>query len=262
MANPKLEGLVVVPTGGWIVSVVEHTPNTGATNATIAAGDYYPTSTTSFLTALKTALDLVSANSTYTVTLDDTANSATGKVTISATGITTFDLTWTSTALQDALGFTGNTSGALTYTGTEQAEYLWLPGGTRSNPLGPDPTSTSTAFGVEEDDGFLTIAPGRVFKAIAGPARRGRERMEWAHQLGSRCHLNSETTVNASFQKFYRDVLFERRPFRYHPDRSSDTVYWTLRHVQPGMLLAPEFPGLVGATGLFHVGPYDVYDAS
>src|SRR5687768_7257565 len=126
MALPKIEGMVTVPTGGWSVSVTEDPAATST--VTVAAGDYFPTSTTALLSAFSTALTSNSTLAgTYTVSLDDASDSSTGKVTISAAGVTTFAITWTSTALRDALGFAGNTSAALTVTGDNASPYVNLP---------------------------------------------------------------------------------------------------------------------------------------
>lgn len=222
MPMSKMEGRVTVPTGGWSMSLQEFTPNAGPTTVTVAAGDYYLTSTTSLLTAVKNALDgMAGGAGVYTVSLDDDADSSLGKVTISATGVTTFNITWSSTDLRDRLGFTANLSGAATYTGSEQAEYLFLPNVYRSNPMSPDGDQ-----GAEESDFSITFSSSGASKRLAYN-RRQVDNLEFTHLLGSKAFITWESTTNESLQKFWRDVIYPGYPFRYHKSRDTDATFVT-----------------------------------
>jgi hypothetical protein len=220
MALPKLETMITVPTGGWSISVTEDPAATSS--VTVAAGDYFLTSTAALLTALKTALDAnATLAGTYTVTLDDTADSATGKVTISATGVTTFAITWSSTALRDALGFTGNTSAALTTTGASQSPNVFLPpvkcmpnmggpDGSRGTPIS-DTTVTKSPSGTSK-----SIHYGFTYEHTIG----------FAMAIGSKVRTEYEVVTNESFQTFWvTGGMGQGVPFRYYVDRSDDATY-------------------------------------
>ncbi len=255
MAFPKIEGRVTVPSGGWSISVSETGPSVGPVTITLAAGDYYLTSTTALLSTLATAMTANGTlNGTYSGSLDDTSDdSATGKVTLSATGITTFAITWSSTALRDFLGFTGNVSGALTYTGTEQSEYLWLPNVGRTNPLSPDPPTTGYDLGLPETDFTMALAPSGHSRRLKYNTRY-RETFEFLHVRGNKTRKALETIQNESFEKFYEDVISAGRPIRYYPSRADDSVYWTQFIADAEEMRAlPVIPNWVGASSLFHI---------
>src|SRR3990167_5593249 len=149
MALEKLEALIRFA-ASHSISVEEFTPNVASTPVVVAAAstDYFLRSTTNLLTTIGTNLtNDGTLGGTYTLSLDDTSDSATGKVTISATGVTTFNVTWTSTTLRDYLGFTANLSGAASYTGTNQARFLWLPNVGRTNRMAPNFSSISYDMG-------------------------------------------------------------------------------------------------------------------
>lgn len=246
MALNKLEGRITVPTGGWSISVNE---GGGGVTVTVAAADYYLTTagsgSRSLLAELEFQLDSLMTGA-YTVSLDDTADNATGKVTISATGVGSFSITWTSTSIRDALGFTGNVSGATTYTGSNQARYLWLPNVRRANLMGAEPSSTSFDLGVQVEDGTFTMAPSGASKKLAYNRRRI-DTLEYRYLLGNKSLLALETTTNESWERFYQDVIQPGYPFRLHPDRSSDSVYftWKADSTKAGMGVEPIYPGWV-----------------
>lgn len=232
MAYPKCEGPIVIPTGGWSISVQEFTPNAGPVTVTVAAGTYYLNTTNGanspLVTALKTALDgNATLTGTYTVSVDDGSNSSTGKVTISATGVTTFNITWTSTDLRGVLGFTGNISGALTYTGDNQATYLWLPSVPRARILAPEPTTTTYQLGLRRVDLTRATSPdGRSVRMVYNTTYH--DSFEFDFLTANKVFQSQESVVNESFEKFYDDVIGgSGLQFRYHRDRSDDSVYWT-----------------------------------
>ena len=213
---PKLEGLIPLSAVAT-ATVVEHTPNNTYAGTTLAAaGDYYLTAGTSLLAVIQQNLNNLNANSTYTVTVDSTSDTSTGKVTIAVTGVATFDITWTDTVLRDILGFTGNLSGAATYTGGNQARYLFLPPCGRSpSLLAPDGDA-----GVPLRDGNLNVAPDGTLYAMSF-ATRYVDRIGFSALRGSSTWTYFETTVNQSLQTFWVDVISKGYPFRYFPVRSA-----------------------------------------
>jgi ketosteroid isomerase-like protein len=229
MAYPKCEGPIVIPTA-WSVKFQE--PPGAVQTITIPAGTYYLSTTnganSSLTTTLKTLLDAnVTLAGTYTVSVDDNSNSSTGKVTISATGAASFSITeWTSTDLEVVLGFTTTTSGALTYTGANQATYLWLPSVPRARILAPEPTTTTYQLGLRRVD--LTRAPspdGRSVRMVYNTTYH--DSFEFDFLTANKVFQSQESVVNESFEKFYDDVIGSGLQFRYHRDRSDDSVSWT-----------------------------------
>lgn len=241
MALPKLEGLVVVPTGGWAIAADE---GGGDETATVAAGNYYLTSTTSLLSALKTALDGTTLTGVFTVTLDDTDDTSLGKVTISST--VAFTAVWTSTDLMEALGFTGDlTPSATSFTGASQARYLYLPTCGRSNPMAADGDA-----GAEMSD--LTTAVSPTGKVVSlGYSRRFVDNLEFQMLKGSSTWITHETTTNASLQKFYRDVIANGRPVRYHKARETDATYTEWVVTNPDFKPTPVVPNWDSASALY-----------
>ncbi|MEK7180506.1 MAG: hypothetical protein AAB706_03445 [Patescibacteria group bacterium] len=223
MALEKLEGEIRF-TAAQTVDIVEQAGPTAT--VTVAAGStYFLTSNAALLAAVATALnDNATLAGTYTLTLDDDADAATGKVTISATGVgSSFSVTWNTTALRDALGWTGSLTGATTYQASQHARYLWLPNCGRSNPMAPNPASQSQDMGMEESDYTITVAPTGASKRI-GYNRRLVENLEWAWLKANKVKIEHETITNESLQRFWRDTIVVGRAVRYHPDRSVDSI--------------------------------------
>lgn len=243
----KLEGLINF-SAAQSVSVQEYTPNAGPASVTLAtaATDYYWSSGNALLTEIAGQLTSdATLGGVYTCTLNDD----TGKVTIAASGVTTFSLTWTDTSVRDFCGFTGNLSGAATYTSTKQARALWLPDVGRTNALGPNWASVSYDMGREEIDRTFTRAPAGQSRAI-GYTRRFVESFEWQMVSAAKSIIGFESVGNESYQLFWRDVLSVGKRFRYHPDRTSDTVFWTWDADAAGSMdVTPSFGQLVHGTG-------------
>ena len=245
----KLEGLIPI-TAIQTMTCTETTPNTGSTAVTVAVADYYLTSTTSLLAAVKNALDTISGNSTYTVTLDDdNDDTSTGKVTISATGIVSFQITWTTTALRDILGFTGTITGAATYTAPNQAKYLHLPDVGRSEmqmPLGVDRPIR---------DSNIVFTPGSDTSYGMSFATRNVNRFALHNMLGSKTWTTLEVVVNEALQTFWTDVIAKTYPVRWHADRNDDATYLPWRILRSNDF-APEpvVGGWVGAKSLWRYG--------
>src|SRR3990167_2589874 len=236
----------VAETGGGGASV---------TNLTVLAAstDYYWTSTTSALTTIGTNLGASALNATYSLTVSDGDDSATGKVTISATGgsVTSFAITAVSSPLQGYLGWTNaditSFTGALTYTGSEHAENLFLPNVVRANPMGPDGDA-----GVEVTDGTISISQSGASKALYYDTRYI-DNLEFQYLTGKKSFVSYESTANESLQKFFQDAIRNGYPVRYHKDRSDDSTYVTYRILRLNELgiVSMVQPPVWGASGLF-----------
>lgn len=253
MALEKLEGRFTCAAAYSVAIVETGGGGASATVVVVAVGDYYPTSATALLTTIKTALDAdPTLNGTYTLTLDDGTDGATGKVTISVAGggVTSFALTWTTgAAVRDALGFTGTlTPTAATFTATNGCPYVFLPNVLRSNPMAPPGYK-----GVPVGDGTFTVAPSGVSKGLAY-ATRYVDSVEWSHLLGRKFFVTYETVVNESWQSFWTTVIRAGKPFRYHRDRTDDATYVTWRGDGASMTAMDArtvVAGFHAATGLF-----------
>lgn len=232
MALPKLELRIIVPTGGWAITLTD--ADGAGVALTFPAGTYYLTSvapggTLSFLAQL--ALTLTNgAGVTYTCTLDDNVDGSTGKVTITVSS-GTFTITWTTTTIRDYLGFTGasTASSGTSAVSPNQVRNLWLPNVQRE-PQTPDPVlgEASADFGRPESDYMLTIAPSGVANRSIFSVRR-LDKLVFNPTLGQRLWLALEQVVNESFERFWIDwTASGGAPFRYHNDRSADATYWTL----------------------------------
>lgn len=264
MALSKLEGLIVVPTGGWDLALSEDGSPVGTVTA--PAGDYYLTSTASggsddLLGALKTALEATGAG-TYTCTVADDSSGdtpGTGKVTIAVSGgASTYQITaWTDTDLRDVLGFSGATSDQASTTGAYQARYLWLPNCRRSGTV-PDPDTQGETFGEPESIGFLARATSGV---VAGAHYNTRYSAVMSfdfvrgYKMWRRHESAASGVVNGSAERFWVDVWSKKRPFRYHPDSTDDALYCELVNGTPGVF-APNNQGDPNFTGPASIWSY------
>lgn len=250
MALPKFERRITIPTGGWTITF---TDSDGVhSSKTVPAGDYYLTSTTSLLSALVTTLN-DGGGITYTVTLDDNSDSSLGKVTITPSA-GTIAITWVSTDLRDILGFTGNVAATSSAVSTNASPALWLPNSSRT-PTTPDPASTSYEMGWAESDYMVVVAPsGASVRSVYNT--RYVEEFRFDNVRGSKAWKALESTVNESYQTFHQAVMDNGGvPFRYHPDRSSDAVFWTMVLAESAgtMRPTPTVAGWVGASSLWAV---------
>jgi hypothetical protein len=215
MAHPKYEGAIIVPTGGYSFIVNDGAPQ----SVPVAAGSYYLTqSSTGMLPYLAAAIGIATGDA-WTATLDDTANSATGKITLSSAGTFTA-ITWTSTALRDALGFTGSeTVSGNSVTAAGHSRYLWLPDTGRGPGLAPEGAS-----GMPESDGVISLSPSGHTKALSYNIRY---RDVIAHQYlsGRKVWTQYVTHTNEALERFYADVIGLGVPFRYFPARETDSTY-------------------------------------
>lgn len=255
MPNGKLEGRITVPTGGWDLSLVETGGSSGT--VTVPAATYYHSTAGSgsndYAAELKAQLDSV-GDATYTVTVDAT-ESGTGKYTISATGggVSAFAITWTDTDQRDLLGFSqGNLSSALTYTADDQARALWFP----NFPV-LTLNHSDTWRGWDESDLHDLESPAGDVYNVSGE-RKEVIGFEWQMTSAARTWIVDESTVNESFQRFWRDCIYGGGPgctaggaVRWHEDADTDATYGTYKVVG-----AREFkPGSAqeGWTGRFNI---------
>lgn len=251
MALSKLEMMITVPAGGWSISVTEVPAATAS--VTVAAADYFLTSTTALLTTLQTALNADGTLAgTYAVSLDDGSDSSTGKVTISATGVTTFAITWTSTALRDALGFTGTTAAALTTTGSSASPHVFLPPVKAMPGMHPDGSSGNP------------ISDTTVVKAPSGPSKALHYGFTYEGALGfgmvigNKARTQFEVVVNESFETFWTTGgMGKGLPFRYHADRATDGTYtsWRIDSVQAFPVVPAMSTWTSSAVAPFNIGP-------
>jgi hypothetical protein len=253
---PKLEGLINVTTA-YTISVTD----SGGTDAaiTIPVDEYYLTSTrqTPLLTTLQTALNAsATLAGTYTVSLSDTNESATGKVTISSTH--TYSLTWTSTTLRDILGWTGNISSVTSATGTNHARYLWLPNCARTGSV-PEPVSGSSCFGKPKTDVTTTMAPSGVYTALYYNTVH-RAVLDFQFIQGNKAWQRLESTTNESLEKFYRDVVGQGVRLAYFPDRATDADSWELWTPSGGELVCTPLDQTYVGTGSLWSWAAEVYD--
>jgi hypothetical protein len=221
---PKLEGLINVTTA-YTISVTD----SGGTDAaiTIPVDEYYLTSTreTVLLTTLQSALNASGTLAgTYTVTLDDDAYSATGKVTIASTH--SFTVTWTSTTLRDILGWTGNISSGTTATGQNHATHLWLPTCNRTGSV-PDPASGSNYFGRPKTDVTTTMSPSGQYTSLYYNTTHSAV-LDFQTLNGAKVWQRLEATTNESLEKFYRTTVGQGMRFAYFTDRADNANSWQL----------------------------------
>jgi len=216
----KLEGRIVVPTGGWSFELTDSSGGPYTISLT-AADTYYLSSADSeangLLADLKSKMD--AAGNTYSVNLSDT----TGKVTITVdTG--TFSVTWTSTDLRDLLGFDSNISAKVTTTGASQCESLWRP----SAHCMPDFGLNSP--GLVVSNAMVRIAPDGTYSAFHGPSRT-RNRLSWPVIPVSQVVEAEETTTNASFERFWIDTVrgeagwAQAGRLRWYPEETDDATF-------------------------------------
>lgn len=253
---PKLLSRIKVPPGGWTMSV---TDSGGTELFTIPAGLYYLPDLLEEITDGLTGLGALAL--TYSSTRDDTAQHATGRITLAATG--TFSVTWGSAALAALLGYSGNLSGSASYQAPKAARSVFLPDVPIANPKVPDGCPG------------LPIGNTSVVVATTGDSQvldygdRGVGGWEWLGLSGRKTWTQFETYTNESFQSFWRYALRPGTPFRYVWDRTADdtdpTNYTEWRLVSsPVFPVAPDLPGFVGGPGAegaalkWNVGPLDL----
>ncbi len=170
----------------------------GPTTVTVAAGSYYMSD---FVTYLQGALIAQRSVTTGTwVVSYSTGASGTGKITIAVTN-GTYTITWTSTNLRDLLGFTATLTGTATNTGANQARGLWIP----DCPINMD---GDPAQAPRMTDLRTTQSPTGIVIGLVGNSFYRHKRIRWSHVEKVRTWIGSESTVNASWERFVVDTQF------------------------------------------------------
>lgn len=250
MANPKLEGIIEVTTQ-WSVYA---TDTATTTVIVLPAGSYYWNSVgASVSSACEIIATALTANTqlsrTWTCTIDDDADTSTGKMTLGVTaGTCAFSWAGGSPDPATVTGLASDASAAASHTGASAAQYLWLPdSGRQPGLLAPDGDE-----GANEEDVSQVVAPsGRINTIRIGSGR-------YVDNLGFRCAGHKmwktyETTTNESMQRFWEQVIREGYQFRYHKDRSTDGTYVTWVAEAAAKYDAPPLaPDWIGATARYN----------
>lgn len=188
----RLEAAFTVP-ASTTISVTNS--GGGPTTVTVAAGSYYHSTFASYFQGALEAQRAPGSGS-WSVTYS-TGASATGKYTIAlAEG---YSITWTSTNLRDLLGFTATITSQTTVTGTNQSRGLWIP----DCPLSCD---GDPAQAPRVTDLRTTQSPTGYVVGLIGNTFYRHKNIRWSHVAKSRVWIGSETTVNASWEKFLVDT--------------------------------------------------------
>lgn len=224
----KLEGLIQVPTGGIALDFNDGSAQT----ATIAAGDYYLSSSDStandFLEAVQSAMNAETADTiSITAGLGEAGD---GRCTISTDG-GTLSITWDadSNPVRDILGFEtdGNLSGATSYQGTDHVRGCWLPD-----------TQVRSKYGNDIAGEYVSssrgqAAPDGTFRAITG-AKRTENELTWPLIAGAKARVAYENRSNESWERFWLDFIQGEQDLagapskiRWHPDADTDGTYFT-----------------------------------
>jgi len=252
---PKLEGRTTYASA--VTVTVTETPAATDTVTVAAAGNNYLTSSTALLSTIATALNAnATLAGTYTLTVDDGTDGATGKVTISATGITSFTLTWNSIQLRDDLGWGADlTPTAASFTSPSASRLIYLPNVPRANPMAPDGSA-----GKPMSDFTMTVAPSGSSKRLKYSTRYV-DTMEYRFLTGRKTWATFETNVNESLQTFWGNIISAGNPYRYHRDRTDDATY--VEYVDEGggvFNVDPFREGWVGTQGSSTAGPATLWN--
>jgi hypothetical protein len=226
----RVEGIIVIPTGGWAMDVV----GTASGTATVPAGSYFLSSGVSggnsLVAAVKAAIEAVTSD-THTVTIADGEGDVSGRCTIdSDIGIGSFEITWTDTELRDVLGFEadGDLSGALTYTSTDHVKMAWLPGTKRISEYGPSDLGRAISNVRQQRTGDGNI------KSIGGKVRR-EQSVQWRGVPYKRMRVAGEGAgqANMSLEQFWLDSIQAQQSgatlgglMRYYWDADADATYY------------------------------------
>lgn len=222
MGLPKIEGRIVV--GATCNVDVQENGAGGPFTVAFTAGNYFLADLCVHIGAALTAS--ASLAGTYTCSIDDGTDSATGRVTISATGISNFTLAWstsTSQALRDALGFTGNlTPAAASHQTTAASRHIWLPTAGRAECQladGDDGAIIKTAS--------VSVSPSGTTRTWVGSSTRYENLLSFKNVKGYRMLTSLETRTNESLQTFWTYSIGLGLPIRYYKERATDGTYNT-----------------------------------
>ncbi len=251
MANGKLEGRITVAGGGGgSITVTETGGGGGSDTVTVPAATYYHSTAGSGSNDLPAEIAAQlnasgSLNATYTVTVSAGLD-GTGRYTFTASGgsVTAIAISFPSTDLRDVIGFDGNVSGALVHTGQYHARSLWLPDCPPQLLNGGD----SNWAGVDRADFSSTVSGAGHVYAISGQRAEIND-ITWEAVSRAKTWVVDETRQGASFQQFWRDVIFggaawsknPAGPVKWYPDEDVDGTSTTYKiadgkQFEPGQL--------------------------
>jgi hypothetical protein len=253
MALPKIEGLIRL-TAASVVSVVEtHSsgPSPITKSVTVApAGDYYLTAATGLLATIAAALtgdtDLLG---TYTLSLDSTTDTSSGRVTTAAAHATLTGVTITpvsGTALWALLGYASGGAGALniglSLTGDYPSRYLWLPTCGRTEGL-----AGHASAGARVAERATTVSPTGAARTISWGSRAA-DSLGFAGLRGDNVwpYLalpGAPTTARGTLWQFWDDVISRGLPFVYWPDRGGTQGPTWIALDGATFAAAPSLPG-------------------
>ena len=229
----RWEAPIEIPTGDWTFVLAESGGGGTPTVTLVAARKYYWTNEYSgggdpggfgLRESLEDAINTASPNArTYTVTLDATSDTATGKLTIA---VSSGDYTMSSVDadLLSLMGFAAGPVAASTATGTKAVEALWLP-----DCVGNAPDGLTTAGRVVSQSRAM-IAPGGTYSNFKGASRT--ENQIW-YDVNTRARTVAaeESVTNESYETFWLDAVRGDEPWsnageklQVWPDRNTEAT--------------------------------------
>lgn len=224
----KAEGAIVVPTGGWAMSLTDALG--GPTTVTLPAATYYHSSadSTGTYTSLEDALTTLTnaaMGRTWTWNIN-TSSPGTGMYDVVASGGGNISITWTDTELRDLLGWTGNLSGSIGYTAPEGAEALW-----RSDYYYQCESGADGFEGWPETDKQDAENAAGYLYSVTGQTKYV-NRFRFPMEPRANVITAAESTTNASFQTFVQQAIHGTAPWgqsggpiRIYPDVDDDATY-------------------------------------
>lgn len=225
MAGGRIEAAIVVPTGGWVLTV-------GGATVTLAAGTYY---LSGLLEDLAAAIATATADTcTITASLGE---GGTGIVTITLG--TAAAVAWDDTDLRDLLGFEGDLAAAAEHVGTLHARGVWL-----ADCAYEAPNAVLPWVGWPETDARTVESMSGAVYSFVGSSKQT-SWLKWSAVKRSRALRANEALAGESFQRLLEDGIWgfaawgqPGGPVRFYPD--ADSAQW----VEYAVVLPDQFkPG-------------------
>jgi hypothetical protein len=232
----KWEARVVIPSGGWTITVTDSGGTATDVVSLAAAETYYHSSTGTEANDLPAEIQAQlnasgTLNGTYAVTVS-AGEGGTGKYTLSATE--TFTVSWPAASLdlRNLLGWTSGLAGQSTYTAPNAAEGLWLPDCPVETPYGLD------SAGKPRSAALVTLSEDGTYFATHGDYVRNNSYYYRAVSK-ARAIQASEATTNESYESFWFDAVTGEEPWanagrqlRWYKDADTDATYQTYNAVR------------------------------
>lgn len=92
--------------------------------------------------------------------------------------------------------------------------------------MAPEPQSVSFDMGAYETDMTHAESPSGESVQIQNNTRRV-DTLAFDLLVGYKTWRSVELVTNESMERFWTDVIGAGLKFRYHPDRSNDSIFWT-----------------------------------